>query len=192
MARTRLRKSLYSALADGPAPVAAAKAKSVILLWMNGGPSHLDTWDPKPGTSVGGPFKALKTSTAGLSVSEHMPKLAALANKLSVLRMASKEGNHQRAQYLNHTGYAPNPTLVHPSLGGWMSKKLGPPAGGLPASNTSPAIKSASIRSATIVSSSQARNALCSRSRGRSCSVWPRCQSEVWRTRIQPSNTIQV
>lgn len=122
-----------AALADGPAPIAAAKAKSVILLWMNGGPSHLDTWDPKPGTSVGGPFKALKTATPGLSVSEHMPKLAAVANKLAVLRMASKEGNHQRAQYMNHTGYPPNPTLVHPSLGGWMSKKLGPPSGGLPA-----------------------------------------------------------
>ncbi|CAN5562327.1 DUF1501 domain-containing protein [soil metagenome] len=122
-----------AALADGTAPQTAAKAKNVILLWMNGGPSHIDTWDPKPGTATGGPFKALKTSTPGLSLSEHMPKIAAQASKLSVLRMTSKEGNHQRAQYLMHTGYAPNPTLVHPSLGGWCSKKLGAPPGGLPA-----------------------------------------------------------
>ncbi len=123
------------AFADGVAPATAAtpRAKSVILLWMNGGPSHLDTWDPKPGTATGGPFKAIRTGLTGLSVSEHMPKIAAVANKLTVLRMTSKEGNHQRAQYLMHTGYAPNPTLVHPALGGWMSKKLGAPSGGLPA-----------------------------------------------------------
>ena len=120
------------ALADGPA-VSAAKAKSVILLWMNGGPSHIDTWDPKPGVATGGPFKAIKTAQPALTLSEHMPRIATVANKLTVLRMTSKEGNHQRAQYLMHTGYAPNPTVEHPSMGGWMSKKLGAPPGGLPA-----------------------------------------------------------
>ena len=109
-----------------------AKAKRVILLWMNGGPSHIDTWDPKAGKT--GPHKQIKTSVPGLSISEHLPLLAAAANKLAVVRsMTSKEGNHQRAQYLLRTGYAPNPTVQHPSFGAWMSKRFGEPATGLPA-----------------------------------------------------------
>ena len=119
--------------ADGSAAPSVATAKSVILLWMNGGPSHIDTWDPKPGAPTGGPFKAIKTAHPALTVSEHMPRIAAVGDKLTVLRMSSKEGNHQRAQYLMHTGYAPNPTVEHPSMGAWMSKKLGAPTGGLPA-----------------------------------------------------------
>jgi hypothetical protein len=117
------------ALAQGP-----ANAQAIILLYMVGGPSHIDTWDPKPGTATGGPFKAIKTRNPALQICEHMPRLADMADKLTVLRgMTSKEGNHQRAQYLMHTSYAPNPTVEHPSLGGWMSKKLGGPASGLPA-----------------------------------------------------------
>jgi uncharacterized protein (DUF1501 family) len=110
-----------------------AKAKAMILLWMNGGPSHLETWDPKPGHANGGPTKAIKTALPNLMVSEHMPHIAQAAANLTIIRsMSSKEGNHQRAQYLMHTGYAPTPTVVHPSLGGWVSKKLGAPPNGLP------------------------------------------------------------
>jgi hypothetical protein len=117
-----------------PQPGAAARAKSVILLWMNGGPSHLDTWDPKLG-KVAGPTKAIKTSAPGLMISEHLPLVARHATKLAVVRgMTSKEGNHQRAQYLLRTGYAPNPTVVHPTLAAWVGKRLGEPASGLPAS----------------------------------------------------------
>jgi hypothetical protein len=119
------------------APQAAAapgpKAKHVIMLWMNGGPSHIDTWDPKQG-KVAGPGKAIKTSVPGLMISEHMPELARMANKLAVIRgMTSKEGNHVRARYLLHTGYSPNPTVEHPSFGAWLSKRLGEPTSGLPA-----------------------------------------------------------
>jgi uncharacterized protein (DUF1501 family) len=114
-------------------PVPSHKAKHVIVLWMNGGPSHIDTWDPKQG-KTGGSHKAIKTSNPALMISEHLPELARMANKLAVVRgMTSKEGNHQRAQYLLHTGYAPNPTVQHPSLGGWASKRMGEPATGLPA-----------------------------------------------------------
>jgi uncharacterized protein (DUF1501 family) len=122
------------ALAAPPAQGAGPKkAKHVIVLWMNGGPSHIDTWDPKQGKTAG-PHKAIKTSVPSLLISEHMPQLARVANKLAVVRgMTSKEGNHQRAKYLLHTGYAPNPTVQHPSLGGWVSKRMGEPASGLPA-----------------------------------------------------------
>ncbi len=120
------------AQADG-AVQPTAPAQSIILLWMNGGPSHLDTWDPKPGTATGGPTKSIKTRQPGLEIAEGMPHIADVADKLCVIRgVSSKEGNHQRAQYTNHTSYAPNPTVEHPSLGGWVSNKLPAPTNGLP------------------------------------------------------------
>jgi uncharacterized protein (DUF1501 family) len=113
----------------GPAP-----AHACILLWLNGGPSHIDTFDPKPGRGTGGPFKAIKTRAPGMTLSEHLPRLAEHAQKLAIVRsMTSKEGNHNRAQYFVHTGYAPNPTVVHPSLGGWTSARLGRADDELPA-----------------------------------------------------------
>ncbi|MCW3095926.1 MAG: hypothetical protein JWL77_1544 [Chthonomonadaceae bacterium] len=109
------------------------KAKACILLWMNGGPSHLDTWDPKPGSTNGGPLKSIKTRSNGVEINEHMPQIADVADRLAIVRgMTSKEGNHQRAQYLMHTGYSPNPTITHPSLGGWVSEELGDPNFDLP------------------------------------------------------------
>jgi hypothetical protein len=104
----------------------APKAKAVIVLWMNGGPSHIDTFDPKPGQKSAGSFKAIKTRTPGLEISEHLPKLAEQSHRYTVVRsLTSKEGNHQRAKYLLHTGYAPNPTVVHPTLGAYASSQLG-------------------------------------------------------------------
>ena len=116
------------------APPTARKAQACILLWLNGGPSHIDTFDPKPGRATGGPFKAIQTRAPGMLLSEHLPHLAERGDKLAVVRgMSSKEGNHDRAQYFVHTGYAPNPTVVHPSLGGWMSARLGDAHAELPA-----------------------------------------------------------
>ncbi len=117
------------AQAQGSAP----KAKACILLWMNGGPSHLDTFDPKPGAATGGPFKAIKTRAPGIEICEHLPHLAEQAHHLSIIRgMTSREGNHQRAQYLLHTGYAPTGSVTHPSLGAWVSEELGDPNFDLP------------------------------------------------------------
>lgn len=107
--------------------------KSCILLWMNGGPSHIDTFDPKPGAPTGGSFKAVDTSVPGVKICEHLPQLAEQAQHLAILRsMTSKEGNHDRGQYLMHTGYAPSGTLKHPSLGAWVSHELGDPNFELP------------------------------------------------------------
>ena len=98
-------------------------AKSCIVLWMNGGPSHIDTLDPKPGAKTAGPTKAIKTAAAGIQLSEHLPMLAARANHLAFLRgMTSKEGNHQRAQEFGRTGHSPNPTVHAPSIGSWIAK----------------------------------------------------------------------
>lgn len=111
----------------------AAHARACVVLWLNGGPSHLDTWDPKPGTATGGPFKAIPTRIPGALISEHLPLMAELADRLAIVRgMTSKEGSHERAQHLMHTGYVPNPTVAHPSLGAWVSEELGDPAFDLP------------------------------------------------------------
>jgi len=143
--RTLLRAGVSSAfgalaaryLAPGSARAGvlpAPKARACILLWLNGGPSHIDTFDPKPGRPTGGSFKAIKTRTPGMMLSEHFPLLAERTNKVALVRsMSSKEGNHPRAQYYVHTGYAPNPTVAHPSLGGWACARLGDSASELPA-----------------------------------------------------------
>jgi uncharacterized protein (DUF1501 family) len=80
--------------ADGP----QSRAKSCILIWLNGGPSHIDTFDPKPGADTNGPFTAIDTQVPGTQFSQHLPKLAAQANHLAVIRsMTSPEGDHERA-----------------------------------------------------------------------------------------------
>jgi hypothetical protein len=101
--------------------------KSMIVLWMGGGPSHMDTWDLKPDSDRnGGPFKPITTSAPGLMISEHLPTVAKQMKHLSVIRsLNSKEGNHDRGTYMMHTGYAPNPTVVHPAFGSVLSYELG-------------------------------------------------------------------
>ena len=95
-----------------------SQAEHCIVLFMNGGPSQLDTFDPKPGTLNGGQFKAIPTSAKEIQFSEHLPLLAEQAHHLSIIRsMASREGNHERARYLLHTGYAPTGSVKHPTFG---------------------------------------------------------------------------
>lgn len=104
----------------------AGRPKNCILLWMDGGPSQLETFDPKPGTRNGGPTRAVETTIPGISVNEHLPKVAEQLRHLNVIRsMTSTEGSHQRARYLGHTGYSPQPTITHPSLGAIVAKENG-------------------------------------------------------------------
>src|SRR5438093_9802687 len=85
---------------------ARAQTKRCILLWMAGGPSHKDTFDLKPGSEGGGPFKPIATNVPGIQISEHFPKLAQLMNHGAIIRsMSTSEGAHARAQYHMHTGY---------------------------------------------------------------------------------------
>jgi hypothetical protein len=101
--------------------------KSCILLWMGGGPSHLDTWDLKPDSERnGGPFRPIATSAPGVMISEYLPTIAKQMRHLAILRsLNSKEGNHDRGTYMMHTGYQPNPTVVHPGFGSICSFELG-------------------------------------------------------------------
>lgn len=105
----------------------ASPAKRCLLLWMNGGPSQLETFDPKPGTATGGPTKSVRTKVPGLELSEHLPMLAERADQLAVIRnVNSSEGAHERAQYFLHTGFQLVPAFPRPALGSVVSHQLPP------------------------------------------------------------------
>src|SRR5262249_16334072 len=106
---------------------ADARAKAAILLYMEGGPSQIDTFDPKPGRPTGGEFKAIATAVAGIQISEHLPGLAARMKHLAIVRsLTANEGNHERARRLMHTGYAPQAGVDHPALGSIVAEKRAP------------------------------------------------------------------
>lgn len=113
---------------------AGKKHKACILLWMPGGPSQLDTFDPKPGHKNGGPVQAIETAAAGVRISEYLPKLSREAQDLAIIRsMSSQEGDHQRATQHLLTGYRPQGPLNYPVLGSLLAKELGDPDSELPA-----------------------------------------------------------
>jgi len=94
------------------------RPRSLITLWLSGGPSQLETWDPHPGTKIGGPTRAIKTNVPGISIASSFPTLAEQMHHVSVVRsLVSQEGDHDRATYLVKTGFRPDPTLRHPSVG---------------------------------------------------------------------------
>ncbi len=108
---------------------AGIKHKSCILLWLDGGPSQVDTFDMKPGTENGGTFKPIDTNVPCIQISEHFPKLAKLMNHAALVRgMSTGEGAHGRAKFYMHTGYKEGVGgLVYPSLGAVASKEIGNP-----------------------------------------------------------------
>jgi uncharacterized protein (DUF1501 family) len=102
------------------------RKKSVILLWLNGGPSTIDLWDLKPGSETGGPFREIETATAGIRISEHLPKLAQQMNDVAIVRsLSTKEGDHQRATHLLRTGYVPQAAIQFPALGSIVAQEHG-------------------------------------------------------------------
>ncbi len=93
-------------------------AQSVILLWLAGGPSQLETFDPHDGKAIAGGTKSIPTSLPGIRLAEGYERLAEQMQHVALVRsVVSKEGDHQRGTYLLKTGYRPNPTLEHPSIG---------------------------------------------------------------------------
>jgi uncharacterized protein (DUF1501 family) len=121
------------------APLAHAAAgdpkrkRACILLWMNGGPSQLDTFDPKPGHANGGPFKDIATAAPGVRVSEHLPKVAERMKHVALVRsMTSKEGDHGLASYFVRTGRPSRGPVHYPALGAVVAKELGQADAALP------------------------------------------------------------
>ena len=125
--------SWFSAIAAQAASQSAAP-KRCILLFMSGGQSHIDTFDPKP-ENKSSPFQPIATSVPGIQFAEHLPRLAGMAQELAVLRgMSTVEADHNRGRYYLHTGYrlGAGGGIIHPSLGAIVSSQLGQPADVLP------------------------------------------------------------
>jgi hypothetical protein len=110
-----------------------AKARSVIQIWMNGGATHLDTFDPKPeaGEAWCGPLKhPIQTKAAGMRISELLPLLAQQADKFSILRSVTHGSDaHEIGTYLMQTGTPPTNDLVYPAMGSVVALKKGYGAG---------------------------------------------------------------
>lgn len=99
--------------------------RSCILLWMSGGPSQLETFDPKDSHENGGPTKSIETSVSGVRIAENLPRIAAELDSLAVVRsMSTKEGDHTRASYYLRTGYLPQGPLRYPAMGAFLSRAL--------------------------------------------------------------------
>ncbi len=109
------------------------RRRSCILLWMNGGPSQMDTFDLKPGHANGGPFREVQTSVPGIRISEHLPRIARNMQDMVIFRsMSSREGDHGRATFLMRTGYLPQGPIQYPTLGSLISRELGREDNALP------------------------------------------------------------
>lgn len=113
---------------------ATKRGKSCILLWMQGGPSQMDTFDLKPGHPNGGSFKEIETTVPGIRISEHLPRLAKEMKELAIVRsLSTKEADHGLATQQMLTGYQTRAAAVrYPCLGSLLSKELGDPESDLP------------------------------------------------------------
>src|SRR5262249_39410522 len=110
-------------------------ATNCILLWMQGGPSHIDTFDPKPDApaEIRGEFGVIDTCVRGVKVSEQLPRLAKQLDKFSILRGGNPQnGSHGVADHLMMSGHKFNPSLPFPCYGSVVSKERGYRNGMLP------------------------------------------------------------
>jgi len=114
--------------ADGDTtPRRAPTAKAVIYLYMSGGMSHLDSWDPKPGRDVMGPSSAISTNADGIQVGNNFSRMAKHMDKVAVINsMHTTQGAHAQGNYFMHTSYTKRASITHPGLGSWISRLSGP------------------------------------------------------------------
>lgn len=115
---------LMQAAGAGASPLKqVATAKRVIYLYMNGGMSHLDTLDPKPGGEAMGPTKRVPTKVDGLALSDNLPLLSRQAEHIAVINsMTSTQGAHKQGNYYMHTSYEMRSSIRHPAMGAWLQK----------------------------------------------------------------------
>lgn len=125
-------KNLFAPAAHAADPAVTAagggKAKSVIYLFMSGGMTHLDTFDPKPDAPAEyrGPAETIKTNADGIRLGHYMSNLAAHGDKIALIRgMTSTQGAHGPGRYFMRTGYSPRASIVHPSNGAWATRLKG-------------------------------------------------------------------
>src|SRR6266705_401556 len=105
------------------------KQKHVLLVWLHGGVSQLETWDPKPGTDTGGPFQAIPTSVPGVQICELLPHTAQPMHRMVLARgvhtFDAVRDDHGRGTYNMLTGQPQQPAREYPQLGSVMAKLLG-------------------------------------------------------------------
>lgn len=108
-------------------PGKPASARHVIFLYMSGGMTHIDTFDPKPeNADVMGETNAIATSADGIQIGHWLPETAKQMHNASLIRsLTSNQGAHQQANYLLHTSYQRRGTIKHPTLGSWVSRLSG-------------------------------------------------------------------
>ncbi|MDF1812578.1 MAG: DUF1501 domain-containing protein [Verrucomicrobiales bacterium] len=134
--RQFVARTAKTALGVSILPVAGASSKVLaagggtaehcIFFYMNGGMTHMDTFDPKPGTETGGKTNGIPTGVPGVELSEFMPQLAKRFKDIAVIRsMTQKTGDHRGGSYWMHTSYQPRATIIHPTMGPWAARLLG-------------------------------------------------------------------
>ena len=100
------------------------KNKSLIILWMGGGPATIDLWDMKPDSVNGGEHKPKSTAASGVQITEHLPTVAKQFKNLSIIRsLTTSEGDHNRGTFLMNTGRVPNPLSEFPHIGSVLSSQ---------------------------------------------------------------------
>jgi len=111
----------------------AERPKSVITLWMGGGMSQLESWDPHPGSPSSDELKSISTTVNGLEISEFLPQMAEQMHRTTVIRsLTSEEGDHERGTYFVKTGHRLDPTLTYPALGAIAASQLPDPTVEIP------------------------------------------------------------
>lgn len=109
------------------------KHKQVIFIWLDGGISQLESWDPKPNTEFGGPFRSIPTSVTGVQFSELVPRTAKLMHHLAIVRsLCTKDNSHSAGVARIQRGDPKNRGVTYPFFGSAVAKWLGPGPGGMP------------------------------------------------------------
>ena len=109
------------------------QGRALILLWMDGGPSQFETFDPKPRHENGGGTETIATNVPGVRIASGWEQTASVMQEIALIRsMTNKEGNHQRATYQMHTGYIPSGSVKHPGIGSCVAQQLATPDAELP------------------------------------------------------------
>ena len=120
------------ARAEGAQALASAQ-KQVVVFFLHGGVSQLETWDPKPGTPTGGPFQPIQTSVPGVQICELLPYTAQIMHHMALIRgVNTAEGDHAKGQYIMETGHPQRQGFEYPALGSAMAYHLQPPGSPLP------------------------------------------------------------
>ena len=104
------------------------KGKRVLMLWLAGGASQLETWDPKPGRHTGGPYQSIATKIPSIRISELMPKMATRLHNTAIIRsLNTRIGDHGGGARLMHLGRRDEPSLKYPDLGTVLARELSRP-----------------------------------------------------------------